>query len=55
MNLLYWYIRGIGNFEYKIAWRNLFLSHKQLIIFIAELMISFDHVPSWYWNSIGVS
>jgi len=54
MNLLYWNIRGICNFESKIALRNLFMSHKPLIIFIAEPKISFEHVPSWYWNSIGV-
>ena len=55
MNVLYWNIRGIGNFETKIALRNLCLSHNPVIIFIAEPMISFDHVPSWYWNNIGVS
>lgn len=55
MNVFYWNIRGIGNFDSKIALRNLCLSHKPFIIFIAEPMILFDHVTSWYWNSIGVS
>jgi len=40
MNLLYWNFQGIGNFESKIALRNLFLSHKLLIMFIAEPKIS---------------
>jgi hypothetical protein len=55
MNLLYWNIRGIANFDSKIALCNLFLSHTPGIIFIAEPMVLFDDVPSWYWNSIGVS
>jgi hypothetical protein len=55
MNLLYWNIRGIGNFDSKIALRNLSLSHSPGIIFIAEPMILFDDVPLWYWHSIGVS
>jgi hypothetical protein len=55
MNVLYWNIRGIGNFESKIALHNLFLSHKPVIIFIAEPKIPFEHVPSWYWHNIGVT
>ncbi|AES76702.1 hypothetical protein MTR_6g084460 [Medicago truncatula] len=39
MNVLYWNIRGIDNFATKIALRNLFLSHKPVIIFIVEPMI----------------
>jgi hypothetical protein len=34
MNLLYWNIRGIANFDSKIALCNLFLSHTPGIIFL---------------------
>lgn len=40
MNLLCWNIRGIGNFDSKIALRNLCLSHNPGIIFLAEPIIS---------------
>jgi hypothetical protein len=55
MNLLYWNVRGIGNSDTRLALKNFFLSHKPSIIFVAEPMVSFENVPSWYWHSLGVS
>jgi len=31
-------IRGIGNSDTRVALKNLFLSHKPVLIFVAELM-----------------
>lgn len=55
MNILYWNVRGIGNSDTRLALKNLFLSHKPTIIFVAEPMVSFAQIPSWYWPSIGVT
>ncbi|XP_024630290.2 uncharacterized protein [Medicago truncatula] len=55
MNVLYWNVRGIGNSDTRLALKNLFLSHKPTIIFVAEPMVSFAQIPSWYWPSIGVT
>jgi len=54
MNFFYWNIRGIGNSDTRVTLRNLFLSHKPLLLFIAEPMITIDKVPAWFWKSIGV-
>jgi len=55
MIVLYWNVRGFGNSDTRIALKNLYASHKPVFIFLAELMITFSHVPSWYWHSIGVT
>jgi len=55
MNLLYWNVRGISNFDTQIALKNLYMSHKPMIIFIAEPMVNFAQIPTWYWLTIGVS
>jgi len=55
MNFLYWNVRGISNSDTRIALKNLYLSHKPMLIFIAEPMINFALVHSWFWPSIGVS
>ncbi|RHN76470.1 putative endonuclease/exonuclease/phosphatase [Medicago truncatula] len=55
MIALYWNVRGFGNSDTKIALKNFYLSHKPTFIFLAEPMISFSHVPSWYWHGIGVN
>jgi hypothetical protein len=55
MNFLYWNVRSFGNSDTKIALNNFYLSHKPSIISLAEPMITFTQVPSWYWHSIGVT
>jgi len=32
-----------------------YMSHKHVVIFLAEPMITFAQVPFWYWHSIGVT
>jgi len=54
MNILFWNLRGIDNVDTHITLRNLFLTHKPLLIFIAEPMIEVSQIPAWYWQSIGV-
>ena len=48
MIVLYWKVRGFGNSETKVALTNLYVSHKPVFIFVAERMINFSHVPSWF-------
>jgi hypothetical protein len=55
MNILFWNVRGISNSDTRLALKNLFLSHKPSLIFVAEQMVNFAQIPAWYWPSIGVS
>jgi len=55
MNLFYWNVRGFCNSDTKIALNFFYLSHKPSVIFMAEPMIPFAQVPSWYWHSIDVT
>jgi hypothetical protein len=55
MNILYWNIRNIGNSETRTALKNLYLTHKPMLIFIAEPKIDFVNIPAWYWPTIGVT
>jgi len=48
MIMLYWNVRGFGNLDTRIALKNFYASHKFVFIFLAEPMITFSHVPSWY-------
>jgi len=54
MNLLYWNIRGIDNSNTQIALKNLYMSHKPMLLFIAEPMVNFAQIPAWYWLTIDV-
>ncbi|XP_024626586.1 uncharacterized protein [Medicago truncatula] len=54
MNIFFWNVRGIGNVDTRITLRNLFLTHRPLLLFIAEPMIDISQIPAWYWHSIGV-
>ena len=42
MIVLYWYARGVGNSDSRVALKKI-RSHKPLLIFIVEPMISFSH------------
>ena len=55
MNILYWNIRGICNSETRTALKNLYSTHKPMLIFIAEPKIDFVNIPVWYWPTIGVT
>jgi hypothetical protein len=55
MNILYWNIRGICNFETCTALKNFYLTHKPMLILIAEPKIDFVNIPAWYWPTIGVT
>ena len=54
MNLFYWNVRGIGNSDTRVTLRNLFLTHKPLLLLIAEPMIDVSQISDWYWRIIGV-
>jgi len=55
MNFLYWNVRVIDNSDTRIAFENLFMSHKPILILIAEPMVNLAQIPPWVWSSIGVS
>lgn len=54
MNSFFWNVRGIGNVDTRITLRNLFLTHRPLLLFITEPIIDISQIPTWYWHSIGV-
>jgi hypothetical protein len=45
MNIFYWNARGIGNSDTRVTLKNLIMSHKPILIFLVEPMISFTQVP----------
>jgi hypothetical protein len=49
-----WNVRGFGNLDTDRFKKN-YMSHKLVVIFLAEPMVTFAQVPSWYWYSIGVT
>ena len=55
MIVMYWNVRGFGISDTKVSLKNLYVSHKPVFIFLAEPMISFSLVPSWYWHGIEVT
>ena len=55
MNILYWNIRGIGNNDSRLALADLCRLHNPSLVFIAEPMVAYDSVPSWFWRNIHVS
>jgi len=48
MNIIYCNIRGIGNNESRIALSNLCRVNRPSLIFMAEPMVSYDSIPTWY-------
>jgi len=50
----YWNVCGFGYLDTKISLKN-FMSHKPVVIFLAEPMITFAQVPSSHWHSIGIT
>jgi hypothetical protein len=55
MKILFWNIRGIGNPDSRLVVKSLCSTHKPDILFIAEPMIDFASVPSWFWKSINIT
>jgi len=58
MIVLYWNARGIGNSDTRNVLKNLFMSHKLMIIFIVEPMIKFTQVPHSFgkvWVLLSIS
>jgi hypothetical protein len=52
MKILFWNLRGFGNTDTRVALINYCFSNKPDIVFLAEPMITFEQVPSWYWKSL---
>nr|XP_028947429.1 uncharacterized protein LOC114820607 [Malus domestica] len=55
MKLVYWNIRGIGNSDTRTELSNVCHSHHPDLVCISEPMVTFDSIPSAYWNSLGLS
>jgi len=55
MKILFWNIRGISNFDSRLALKDFCTSHNPLLIFISQLIVSFSTVPSCFWKSIHVT
>lgn len=55
MKLVYWNIRGTGNSDTRTELSNVCHSHHPDLVCISEPMVTFDSIPSAYWNSLGLS
>jgi len=43
------------NLNTRVTLKNLLMSHKPVLIFLVEPMITFSQVHPWFWQSIGVT
>lgn len=48
-------LRGIGNDDSRLAYSDMCRSHKPSLVFIAEPMVSYDSIPSWFWRNVCVN
>jgi len=55
MKIIFWKIRGIGNNDSRIAFRDMCHSNTPSLVFIAEPMVIYDSIPNWFWNNIRVT
>lgn len=54
MKWIFWNIRGVGNLDTQIHLFHMLKKHKPDILFLAEPLISFNSIPSWYWNKLNL-
>jgi hypothetical protein len=52
MKCIFWNIRGIGNLETQVHLFHLVKTHKPDFLFLAEPLITFTDIPSWYWKKL---
>ena len=55
MKIIYWNIRGIGNNDSRIAFREMYRLNNPSLVFLAEPMVVYDSIPSWFWNNLHVT
>jgi hypothetical protein len=55
MKVIFWNIRGIGNNDTRVALSDMYHANHPSLIFIAEPMVVYDSIPSWFWNNIQVT
>jgi len=44
MIVMYWKVRGFGNSETKVTLKNLYVSHKPVVIFLVEPLSNFSRI-----------
>lgn len=55
MNQLYWNCKSLGNSKTHNSLRDLCFSHKPDVLCLAELMISFTSLSSYFWSSLNMT
>jgi len=55
MNIIFWNIRGISNNDSRLTFSDMCRLHHPSLVFIAEPMVSYDSIPSWFWRNVHVN
>jgi hypothetical protein len=55
MKCIFWNIRGIGNIETQVHLFYMIKTHKPDFLFLAEPLVSFSAIPSWYWKRLNLT
>ena len=45
----------MGNNDSQLAYSNMCRLHTPSLVFIAELMVYYDSIPSWFWRNVCVT
>lgn len=54
MKYIYWNVRGIGNVETQMYLFHMISLHKPDFLFLAEPLVSVQHIPDWYWHKLNL-
>jgi len=54
MKYIYWNLRGMGNLDTQIHLAHMVTSHKPDFLFLAEPLVTPQHIPAWYWNRLNL-
>jgi hypothetical protein len=55
MNIIFWNMWGIGNNDSRVAFRDMYRLNNSSLVFIAEPMVAYDSIPSWFWRNVHVT
>lgn len=55
MIIIYWNVRRIGNNESCVALSEMYRRNTPSLVFLAEPMVVYDSIPTWFWNNLQVT
>lgn len=52
MNIIFLNIRGIGNNDSHLAFRDMCRLHNSSLVFVVEPMVAYDAIHNWFWRNV---